>query len=255
MARPLHDSLATHMSRVVVKMAWDYWFTQDEILQFDTAAASTSRTSDRGKTASSGCCGRHVKKAAAVPTLDNLPHELILEIGKSLTASSNIYHLMQTCRTMRAILDKQLYSTAVRGSHRLKLVQMYNHAAVRRLLATAALAVDLEFYRYVGHGFVECTQMLNVAIELKDEPMVRLLVEAGCSLFCVRISPAAAQRTALGRLLKERGVPGRPTGAPTGWEWMMEPFTAGRPVVSVSRVPIDADEVDYTSLVRWELPL
>ncbi|KAA8914069.1 hypothetical protein FN846DRAFT_902358 [Sphaerosporella brunnea] len=75
---------------------------------------------------------RHAKNAAAVPTLNDLPHQLIMEIGKSLTRSCDIYHLMQTCRTMRAIFDKQLYSTAVRSRNRLKLVLTHNHAAVRR---------------------------------------------------------------------------------------------------------------------------
>ncbi|KAA8903273.1 hypothetical protein FN846DRAFT_985808 [Sphaerosporella brunnea] len=54
MARPLHDSLSTHMSRVVVKMAWDHWFTQDEILQFDTAVCQfvLPRSGYTGKTGS-----------------------------------------------------------------------------------------------------------------------------------------------------------------------------------------------------------
>ncbi|KAA8914734.1 hypothetical protein FN846DRAFT_885738 [Sphaerosporella brunnea] len=103
--------------------------------------------------------------------------------SKSLSASSDIYHLMQTCRKVRAILDAQLDSTAVRCRHGLKLVLTRNHAAVRRLLATAALAVDLDFYRYLGHGFVESTQMLNVAIELKDEPMPSCrAADCGCAL-------------------------------------------------------------------------
>ncbi|KAA8912222.1 hypothetical protein FN846DRAFT_887342 [Sphaerosporella brunnea] len=116
---------------------------------------------------------RHAKNAAAVPTLDDLPHEPIVEIGKSLTRSRVIYHVMQTCRTMRAIFDNQLYRTAVSGSNRLKLGLTHNHAAVRRLLATGALAVGLEFYPYVRDGFVECTSMVNVGIELMDEEMAR----------------------------------------------------------------------------------
>ncbi|KAA8912646.1 hypothetical protein FN846DRAFT_903403 [Sphaerosporella brunnea] len=213
---------------------------------------------------------RHVHKAAAaaVPTLDNPPHELIVEMGKSLTASSDIYHLMQTCRTVRAIFDNQLYSTAVRCRQRLKLVVTHNVDAVRRLLATGALAPDLEFYRGIDGGLVECTQMLHVAIERRDEQMVRLLVEAGCSLFCVAISPAAAEQTALGRLLKEHGVKVSPTGAPNGLSWMMDPFPAGRPVITVLRflcvqgppavspmhVHINDPRVEYPTLVRWELP-
>ncbi|KAA8914398.1 hypothetical protein FN846DRAFT_886013 [Sphaerosporella brunnea] len=181
---------------------------------------------------------RHLKKAAPRPTsrLAKPTHELLLEIGQSLTESSDIYHLMRTCRTMRDIFDAQLYSTAVRMRHRLKLMLTRNHAAVRRLLATGALAVDLDVFRQCDHGLVERTQMVYVAVD-------RLRINY------------AAQGSALGQLLKEHGVRVRPTGAPTSWEWMMAAFPDWRPVVCVVRVLSDTNGDKDLALVRWELPL
>ncbi|KAA8905894.1 hypothetical protein FN846DRAFT_907251, partial [Sphaerosporella brunnea] len=97
-----------------------------------------------------------------------LPAELLVEIGLNLT-SPDIYHLMQTCRSMHNMFDSLLYTTAVCDRHRLQLVLTRNHCAVRRLLATGALDVDFPFRRECDHGLAEYTRMVYVAMELMDE--------------------------------------------------------------------------------------
>ncbi|KAA8896362.1 hypothetical protein FN846DRAFT_910757 [Sphaerosporella brunnea] len=88
---------------------------------------------------------------------------------------------------------------------------------------------EWEFYRYAGHGCVESTSMVNVAIELMHEAMGAPAHGGGLQ----PLLGAHRPRTALGWLLKLRGVPERPTGTPRGGEWMMEPFPADRPLLTL----------------------